>query len=264
MKLSTNKFSLIEMLICLAIIMFIISILLPGLLLARDRAAQVNCMSQQKQIYAGISSFSESNDSDVPKSHNLTPPFFYRHGDLDGVIIQDFYLDLKDHMDVRIWACGVIADSPGMTTRTTTFGFMSWELGDLMYFGGRKFPEFGDVTTALPGNLARVSDSASLTIAQCVFVDWVFPGGYMVSTHGRGSNMPLNEEWVWGSLEQSNGGTNAMFYDGHVSWNSWWNTEYIGLTSSNTMSYDPELAGLNFDFGSFGLLGGRAWGVMPN
>ena len=68
-----RKFTLMELLIVIAIIGILVSILLPSLFKAREKAKRIVCASNQKQIYTASAIYSKSNRNNyphrVPASH---------------------------------------------------------------------------------------------------------------------------------------------------------------------------------------------------
>jgi len=61
-----KKFTLLELLIVVAIIGILASLLLPSLSTAREKAEQAMCLNNQKQIGIGAYSFTSANDDKLP------------------------------------------------------------------------------------------------------------------------------------------------------------------------------------------------------
>ena len=68
----TNAFTLIELLIVIAIIGILASMLLPALGKARQMAYQTLCLSNLKQLAAGITAYAEDNNSQLPYGSSTT------------------------------------------------------------------------------------------------------------------------------------------------------------------------------------------------
>lgn len=65
-------FSLIELLVVLAIIAILMTILLPALKKARDKTLEINCTSNEKQIFLGLNFYADAKDDYYPcHSYNL-------------------------------------------------------------------------------------------------------------------------------------------------------------------------------------------------
>ena len=64
--MSKKAFTLIELMVVVAIIGILLTLLLPSLLKARDAALSAACLSNQKQIYIGFQRYTQENNNKVP------------------------------------------------------------------------------------------------------------------------------------------------------------------------------------------------------
>ena len=64
-----KKFTLIELLIVTAVIGILVSILMPSLGTAREKAKRVVCLSNQQQMYRNTAIWSKNNNHSLPSAN---------------------------------------------------------------------------------------------------------------------------------------------------------------------------------------------------
>lgn len=67
MQRRTRGFTLIELLVVIAIIAILAAILFPVFAKAREKARQISCLSNEKQIMLGLMQYTQDNDEQYPK-----------------------------------------------------------------------------------------------------------------------------------------------------------------------------------------------------
>jgi len=71
-----NKFTLVELLIVIAVIAILGSMLLPALNKARDVAKSASCISNQKQCGLGIAQYAQDNSDYLPAAYNGSKKYY--------------------------------------------------------------------------------------------------------------------------------------------------------------------------------------------
>jgi type II secretory pathway pseudopilin PulG len=71
-----SKFTILELLIVIAIITILASILLPGLKKASDMAKRISCGNQEKQIYNSFAFYSQDYGAYLPDAYDTTNTFW--------------------------------------------------------------------------------------------------------------------------------------------------------------------------------------------
>jgi len=217
-------FTLLELLVTIAIIAILASLILPALSGAKKKSLQAVCLNNLRQIGLGMTTYAgDNNDHVIPAKRN-------NPNDPDGSFVQicleeqtasstkTVGLELSSSNRVSIWTC---PDRPGLPiyqTKTAEGGIEThqWILG-YQYFGGITNwvnPSFPDgIPSRSPVRLAQSKPT------WCLAADAVIKAGRWgaVSTYHPGppfENMPPHGK---SRLEAPPGG-NELFADGSAQW----------------------------------------------
>ena len=98
-RVRTRGFTLIEVLVVVAIIALLISVLLPSLTRARDQAKSVACLSSEHQISVGLFTYQQSYAGSLPG---------LLWSEYDWFVLKDdlwFYKLKRELSDPKIWVC---------------------------------------------------------------------------------------------------------------------------------------------------------------
>jgi len=210
MYMSNKKFTLIELLIVVAIIGLLVSILLPGLTIAREKSKRVVCLSNLKQQFTATTIYAKNNNLLLPDGRKWKDPNnpnedFIRLNPRSYEGLRDSYLS----------GIGNTFYCPNVPYATDLFAQNDHYFMGYFYLGGK--PEINSkYNYELP---IRVTDSPDLAV-------WGDPsfwtaswGGTSVSHHTKNGYIKHNGT---GSRPDTVGaqGSNFVLLNGSAKWYS--------------------------------------------
>jgi prepilin-type N-terminal cleavage/methylation domain-containing protein/prepilin-type processing-associated H-X9-DG protein len=242
-KMKTKRgFTLIELLVVIAIIALLLSVLLPGLRLAKEKAKNISCRANLRSMSLALRLYTEDTGGKL---------FSY----LSGLYINQLADQLGEVDKVRYCPSTKInetASGAGSSNITWfwTSGVPEPEHGSYGLNGWLYHYPFGTTFTwiesednlqkmAYPNTLTTTNSASVPVFYDSIWVDaWpkdtdTAPANLNLETGGRGSDNPVNNHIQRLLIDRHRGGVNVSFLDGHVEftkleklWSLKWHREF--------------------------------------
>ena len=205
MKIKKNLFTLIELLITIAVIAILASLLLPALNAAKQKAETIRCVGNIRQIGTFLLLYTEQNDGFIPM-YNGNQEGYYQGKWIDCAYSIYRNLAVRDHIWLEKQGTQYAAKDPFRCPRSTISVIKT--IDDLRYIVARHF----GMNSKLSG-LRKVTTPSQKSL----LFDMDQPGiSAWVNPDAGSTDKIVNRDEGGQWRHYNNTGGNVFFADGHV------------------------------------------------
>jgi prepilin-type N-terminal cleavage/methylation domain-containing protein len=170
-----RAFTLIELLVVIAIIAILASLLLPALVVAKERARRASCQSGLRQLGLALQLYGNDNGDRLPQGYR------------DDGASHTIWISTNTFNAIRQYSATNMSTCPSLASTFQYYQYpYGWVIG-YSYNGGHKKPWSGEPAPAWVSP-QKFTDGPQLTLA-CDLNAWAEPAGgtgWVIAPHGRG------------------------------------------------------------------------------
>ena len=208
-----RSFTLIELLVVISIIAILAALLLPVLVVAKEKARRTSCQSGLRQLGLALQMYGSDNGDRLPQGYR------------DDGISHTIWISTNTFNAIQQYSATNMSTCPSLAGTFQYYQYpYGWVIG-YSYNGGHKKPWPGEPAPQWVSP-RRLTDGAQLTLA-CDLNAWAEPiggDGWVVAPHCRGGAARQNGvPFLWVKTLTKPGavgaqGGNVLLLDGSVRW----------------------------------------------